>query len=315
MLTAVAAVAEPRVQHDVTPWISPAEGHLLAEWLAPSTVTVAPVTCETACERGRWAPGAIGTFLSVGGGHLSSDYGTTVFLRQEPELPESCWYMSTREACETTLTAWDWPGSSASWAFVNSGISKNLANDPLFDYVVASLETAPSNVLLDVVDLLTEPPKQLPRFSASASAASPLKAVKELKDFLGLTWRQVEAATGIDENTFYYWQRAHATPRPSTVRKLMGVYGLLYALVRSSGEEEALAWLDEGSPHRRDLLLAGEVKRLRAELDRLIGAPTRPPIYHAYGTEEELDEPSVSPRAAPRLASRTPIRRRRALDE
>jgi len=201
------------------------------------------------------------------------------------------------------------------WAFLSSDSAEGPTNDALLSYVVATLETAPPDVLMEVVDLLAAPGRPSPRFRRTAPADSPLGAVRELKDFLSLTWRQVEAATGIDENTFYYWQRAHAKPRPSSVRKLMGVYGLVYALVRSRGEVEALAWLAEGSPKRMDLLLGGETEQLRGELETLFGARAHPPIYHhAFRPEDDYDEPAVPPRTAPRRASRRPVRHRRLSD-
>ena len=307
------ALAHPWGDRDVTPLASLSGSELPAEWFAaPFSVTTLGVI-ESACgQEGRWPRGLKGFLLAES--HISLACRTPV-LREAFEPSSSCYYLAVATERTTTFTQYAWLRNPISRALVVSASNEERASDSLRSYIVESLEAASSDVLLEVVDLLTTTNRPSARFSASESAASPLEAVKELRNFLHLTWRELEAATGIDENTFYYWQRAHAEPRPSTVRKLMSLYGIVYALVRSHGEAQAVAWLAGGSPQRMDLLLKGESEQLRVELDKLLsGAPARQPIYHAYRSEADYDEPIAQSTITRRRAALKPIKRRRSRD-
>lgn len=311
MPSACAALTEPWVERDETPLMSLGVMQPSAGWFAPANATRSLKAVELACEQGgRW-PRVLSNILFGQSSYVGMAYGTPALLQ---ELGSGCCAYVVAAPLTTTLAEYNWPGSAMSWAFVASA-GQEEANDALRSYVVSSLKTASPDVLIDVATLLTAPDRPSPRFSASAPAASPLQAVRELKDFLHLSWRQMETATGIAEGTFHYWRRAHAEPRPSSVRKLMSVYGLVYALVRSHGESEALAWLAGGAPERMGLLLGGETEALRAQLETLLGGgPARQPIYHAYRPETDYDEPSPSPRTAPRQATRRAIEHRQSGD-
>ena len=164
------AYAEPWVERDETPLTSFGELALAGRFLAPASVT--PLWgVEVACEqRARW-PIVVRDSLSFEGSSIDAAYHTPVFLQQESEPSDVCRYLTTGPRWTTSLNASDWPGSPMSWAFVASGGTWEPSRAALRNYVVASLETAPSDVLLDVVDLLAAPDRPSPRFAASASAA------------------------------------------------------------------------------------------------------------------------------------------------
>lgn len=307
------ALAECWVDDDVTrPGAGAVASEKATEW-ASRYVSATPWSFVAVCGKGRhWAQG-LDDFL-LAGNYISLAYRTPMQLRQASEPSRVCYYQAeAAEGWTTTFTSETWLKTPMSRAFVATAGNEEHESNLLRAYLVESLEGASSDRLREVASLLTAPSPAPARFSASRSAASPLEAVKALKGLLQLTWREVEAATGIDENTFYYWQRANAEPRPSTVRKLMSVYGIIYALVRGRGEADAISWLEGGTPQRMDLLLAGESERLRGELEELLsGTQLREPIYHAYRAEEDDDdEPAARSTTRPRLTAQRPVQRRR----
>ena len=157
----------------------------------------------------------------------------------------------------------------------------------------------------------TNPIKVMPQTSQS-SAPSPLQIILDLKGSLGLTWDDAEKATGIARNTFLYWQRTGATPRPSTVRKLMRLYGLIVALRSSLGDDEASAWLEGGEPSWIDVLKSGELKSFGSAVAAVLDADAgRSPRYFAYrpGPEDEDDAPTP-PRRSFHPSDRLPRRSR-----
>jgi transcriptional regulator with XRE-family HTH domain len=81
-----------------------------------------------------------------------------------------------------------------------------------------------------------------------------------LRQWLDLTYEDLEKITGIAKNTFHHWRREKATPRPSTVRRLLRVYALAHALVERLGVERAVEWFRTGPRSPLDLLLAGDVE-------------------------------------------------------
>ena len=310
------ALAERWVNDDVTQADTGAVVSEKAAGWASQYVSTTPWSSVAVCERGRhWAQG-LDDFL-LAGNYFSLANRTPIQLRQASEPLRVCYYQpEAAESWTTTFTSETWLKTSMSRAFIATAGNEERATDFLRAYLLESLEGASFDRLQEVASLLTAPNPAPARFSASMSAASPLEAVRAFKSLLHLTWREVESATGIDENTFYYWRRANAEPRPSTVRKLMSVYGIVYALVRGRGEADAISWLEGGTPRRMDLLLSGESERLRVELEELLGGqPMREPIYHAYKPEEEdYDEPVPRSTTRPRLAAQRPVQRRRTRD-
>jgi hypothetical protein len=130
--------------------------------------------------------------------------------------------------------------------------------------------------------------------SAEGAAPTPLEIVLELKDSLDLTWDDAEGATGIDRNTFLNWQRTGAVPRPSTVRKLMRVYGLVSALESALGKDKSSTWLHGGAPSWIDVLKSGDLSTFASAVTAVVDDnESTPSAFFAYrpGPEEEEDVP------------------------
>lgn len=139
---------------------------------------------------------------------------------------------------------------------------------------------------------------------------TPLEIVLELKDGLDLTWDDAEGATGIDRNTFLNWQRTGAVPRPSTVRKLMRVYGLVSALESALGKDKSSAWLHAGAPSWIDVLKNGDLSAFESAVTAVAdGGESRPSTLFSYrpGPEEEEDVP-LPPRRQFKKSARSPAR-------
>ena len=290
--------------------LEPAEDSPASMSLWTSRCRVTEVVCD---EDLRWQ--GLDAFLHFGSG-VGITYRTPVQLRRVTKPFDFCNYVADAGEGITTFSPYVWSKNPMSRAFVGSVSKDEQTDDCLRAYLEESLKDASRDCLVEAVKVLLRPGEPAMRFSTSEAAASPLEAVKALRSLLHLTWRQMAAATGIDEGTFYYWQRVNAEPRPSTVRKLMSVYGIVYALVRRRGEADAVAWLTGGSPQRLELLLTGQSERLRPELEELLAGapPTREPFYHAFRPEEDYDEPVAQSTSRPRLAARRPVRRRQSED-
>jgi|SRR5450756_503552 len=141
---------------------------------------------------------------------------------------------------------------------------------------------------------------------------TPLDLVRELKSRLDLTWQDAEEATGIDRNTFLNWQRTGAVPRPSTVRKLMRVYGLVSALESAVGRDGSLAWLHTGSPSWIDVLKRGDLSAFESAVKALLdGDDIKPSTLFAYRPEPDDDEVVPLPPARSFRKSDRPPRRSR----
>ena len=156
------------------------------------------------------------------------------------------------------------------------------------------------------------PVADVPRQAANNSDATPLEIVLELKDGLDLTWDDAEGATGIDRNTFLNWQRTGAVPRPSTVRKLMRVYGLVNALESTLGKDRSSAWLHAGAPSWIDVLKEGNLSAFESAVTSVVdGDESRPSTLFSYrpGPEEEEDAP-LPPRRQFKQSDRSPARSR-----
>jgi len=147
----------------------------------------------------------------------------------------------------------------------------------------------------------------------SVPRSSPLDIIIDLKDSLDLTWDDAERATGINRNTFLNWQRKdEVVPRPSTVRKLMRVQGLVASLRSALGDDEATAWLHDGDPRPIDVLKSGELKAFTTAVTSVIdGEARRQAAGFGYrpGPEEE-EEASLPLRTEFRSSERRPTRSR-----
>ena len=153
--------------------------------------------------------------------------------------------------------------------------------------------------------------------SRPAPRPSPLDIIIDLKDSLDLTWDDAERATGIDRNTLLNWQRTGPVPRPSTMRKLMRVHGLLASLRSTLGDDQATAWLQEGDPRPVDVLKRGGLKAFTAAVTAVIdGEGRRKAAEFGYrpGPEEEEEAP-LPPRVEFKSSQRRATRSRLPEDD
>ncbi len=157
-------------------------------------------------------------------------------------------------------------------------------------------------------------PAEQPRGAVHASDNAAVRAVDDLRQWLGLTVEDVARLAGVSRSAILYWKREHARPRPSAARNLFRIHALVRALRDAVAPEQPMAVLVrsvDGGPSPYDLLVEGRYD----DAERLM----RPLIF---STERQLDlqrrlvrwpdeEPPVSPAAGRALALRPPVRRAR----
>ncbi len=88
---------------------------------------------------------------------------------------------------------------------------------------------------------------------------NPIAAVEDLRNWLGVTNKDLQSVTGIPERTFYDWKRTKRVHRPSTVRKLWRAHALVDAVVKKLGVDGARQWFHSGAVSPLDLLQAGDL--------------------------------------------------------
>ena len=87
-----------------------------------------------------------------------------------------------------------------------------------------------------------------------------LEAADAVKAFFNLRLDELTRVTGVKRTTYLDWRRNERAPRPSSVQRLMDVYGLTYSLVRGLGAQGAIVWFRSGSPTPLDMLADGDTK-------------------------------------------------------
>ena len=143
----------------------------------------------------------------------------------------------------------------------------------------------------------------------------PLQAAEDLREWLDLTYADLETITGIAKNTIHNWKRTGASARPSTVRKLWRVHALVHALISQMGQPQAVEWLRAGPDSPLDLLLSGNLEAVEQRASRLLFRPPAKPSdqadYAPFRPEEDFDEQIEQP-ATPQLrrSKRRPTRGR-----
>lgn len=146
-----------------------------------------------------------------------------------------------------------------------------------------------------------------------ASIADATAAADELRRWLGLTYEELEAATGIGRTTFHYWRREGGTPRPITMRKLLRVHALARAVVATLGADGARTWFSAGPERPLDLLLAGKIEAAEEAAAALLfrgAGSARGECFSVptFAPEPEFDIEGAPP---PRPLRRAPKRARR----
>jgi uncharacterized protein (DUF2384 family) len=156
---------------------------------------------------------------------------------------------------------------------------------------------------------------EVPEATPSEETVDPVAAAEELKDWLGLTWDELQAITGIAKNTFHDWRRTNRVQRPSKVRRLMRVHSLVRAVRAHLGPEGATEWFRRGPRSPLDLLLAGDLDSAEEAASVLLFRRERVERqdrhnYAPFAPEEDF-EVDIEPRAVPpRRAQRRPRRGR-----
>jgi hypothetical protein len=111
--------------------------------------------------------------------------------------------------------------------------------------------------------LLTTPVSPIGRAPSVPSTDLPvdreLSALEEIRHWLGFTYEDIAAATGIGLRTVHYWKQEHPVPRPRTVQALWRLYTLVRSLRRSLGPTDAVAWLRSGDPSPLELIRGGHL--------------------------------------------------------
>jgi hypothetical protein len=141
-------------------------------------------------------------------------------------------------------------------------------------------------------------------------------AAQELRSWLGVTFDDLSAMTGIGESTMHSWRKLPVVPRPSKVAPLWRLFTLARALQARLGPEGATVWLRSGDPSPLRLLVEGRLSLVEEEARESVLRPA--PVAENPFMSASMDErisavmPRVSPRPAGSVRSaRRPVRKGR----
>jgi hypothetical protein len=146
-------------------------------------------------------------------------------------------------------------------------------------------------------------------------AADALRAADDLRTWLGATYDDLQAITGIAKNTIHYWRRTGASPRSSTVRRLWRAHALIKALISRLGKDAAITWLRTGPGSPLGALLSGDLEGAEAAVHQVLfrhptGRPEEREDEAPFRPEPEFEVRTDPATAAVRRASRPPRRGR-----
>jgi hypothetical protein len=186
---------------------------------------------------------------------------------------------------------------------------------PIHEALLAGLGVWQASLSRGIVvpDLPAPPVQEDPPHPSKEN--DPLQAAEDLREWLDLTYTNLESITGIAKNTIHNWKRTGASARPSTVRKLWRVHALVHALISQLGQKQAVEWLRAGPESPLDLLLAGDLEAVESRAGRLLfrpsAKPSDQPDYAPFRPEEDFDEQTEQPTTSPlRRSRRRPTRGR-----
>lgn len=148
-----------------------------------------------------------------------------------------------------------------------------------------------------------------------ATADNPVAAADNLRLWLGLTYDELESITSIAKNTFHHWHRTGATPRPSTVRKLLRAYALTRAVMQQLGHQGAVDWFRAGPHSPLGAMLNGDLAAAEHAAHALLFSQATRDHDHRIGyspfaPDPEFDVQSPADSLPLRRASRSPRRGR-----
>ncbi len=164
---------------------------------------------------------------------------------------------------------------------------------------------------LERSDLVEDPPADVP--SAVAGLATVDAAVSDIKQWLGLTDSQVEAATGISRSTLWRLRTGRsAESRSTTDAPVWRLHAVAAGLTRALGSDGARSWLYAGDPAPADLLRAGHLGELEEAASRLLFREFEPARTYAAVADDDYDTapPPVTPPEVRRARRARPAPRR-----
>jgi hypothetical protein len=130
------------------------------------------------------------------------------------------------------------------------------------------------------------------------------EAARQLRNWLGVTYAELSAITGVGTSTFHSWRGSGVVPRPSKVQGLWLLYSFARALQSRIGTLEASVWLRSGDPSPLAMLLDGR----HEDVERLAYSSVLRPLtiesnrFMTARVEDALGEEPVmvqSPRSEP----------------
>jgi hypothetical protein len=180
-----------------------------------------------------------------------------------------------------------------------------LPDDWLLNGMELSLSTVAVRLIPSVLSAGREESGQ-----TRQAASGIYEQANEAREFLAVTWSQLESITGISEQTFYDWGRNQRQPRPSSVRKLRRIRALIRALTRGQGEQAASEWFHVGVPSPLQEMLDGRLEQVEAWVGQVLpnAMPSEQSTWEAFSPADDASPRlSESARQAerPHLVTRT----------
>jgi hypothetical protein len=138
------------------------------------------------------------------------------------------------------------------------------------------------------------------------------RAFKDLGGWLSAGDDQIADMLGIGRTTPYAWKRDGREPRPENARRIYEYQAVLDSLRRRLGSSGFQMWLREGSPSRRERLLAGNLESLDRDVHAVVFQSAGSERPDLGWTPEPRSEPIASDASGitPRRAGRRPRRTR-----
>ena len=143
----------------------------------------------------------------------------------------------------------------------------------------------------------------------------PVMAADNLREWLHITYDDLKAITGVPKRTIQNWHSTQARPHPSTVRTLLRVYALVFAIRERLGQQELVKWFRAGRDSHLDLLIAGDLDAVENDAHALLfGGPYKDHDhqigYSPYAPDTDADSNVDVPSVPIRRAARPPTRGR-----
>jgi hypothetical protein len=82
---------------------------------------------------------------------------------------------------------------------------------------------------------------------------------KQICDWLGISYEQLAAITGVSRSSFFNWRQPGAHPRPGGMQRVQRLHALISQLVRRFGVSGSRKWLHSGEYPVWDRLIVGDL--------------------------------------------------------